>query len=413
MTNREKEAIAGADKLALKLNRVSAYVKECYDYYEQKYTPISMPTIVPEKFRPLIRVLGWATQSVNTLANKLKFLRFANADGADPFLFNEIFGYNEKDVLTDTLVLSALISSCSFVYISADTDGYPTLQAIDGGRATGVIDPRTRLLKEGYAVLERDIYGNSTLFAYFAPDYTAYIDSAKKIVDWRENPTGIPLLVPVCYMPSEVKPFGRSRITMSSKATMRDASLILLRAHCAGEFYSFPQKYVTGLDPELKFDEVKATYSSFLKLTQGENGDKAAFGQFQQGSMTPYLDDYKSKAAMFASENDLTMGDLGFATDNPATRESIEAAHEPLRSTAEKAQRNLGSGLKNAAYLAACLRDGQTYGRQILSDIDCVWAPIFSYSTSTLSGMGDAVNKMQQAFPEFFTEEKLKRLTGL
>lgn len=413
MTEYERKDIAAADRLAKKLEEKAEYVGKRYKYYEQKYFQPPFPTIVPKKFQVLIRVLGWATLSVDMLADSLIFERFSGKNGPDPLMFNQIFGYNEQEVLTDSLVLSALISSCSFAYISADTDGYPTIQAIDGGNATGVIDPRTRLLKEGYAVLERNDVEQPTLYAYFAPDHTSYIDGSGRVIDRRENSTGIPLLVPVCFMPSDAKPFGHSRITESSMQIMRDTALTLLRKHCAAEFYSFPQKYVAGLDSDTKFDEAIASFSSFLKLTTGENGDKPTLGQFQQGTMTPYIDDLKSCAAMFAGENDMTLDDLGFSTDNPATRESIEAAHEKLRKRARKAQRSLGSGLKNTAYLAACLRDGKRYGRQVLADIDCVWAPIFEPSPSALSGIGDAVMKVQQSFPDYFSEERLHRMTGL
>lgn len=404
----QKEAWTRAEKLLGKLASKSEYVRRRYEFYEQTYVPRTYPTIVPEKFRQLIHVLGWATKSVDMLANRLIFTGF----GGDVLNANQIFGFSDKNVLCSSLVLSALISSCSFVYISADADGYPRLQAIDGSRATGNIDPQTRLLKEGVAILERDEYGSPTKTAYFSPDETWVFGTHGEAARYP-NPTGYPLLVPVCYHVSEVKPFGRSRITRSGMGYIHDAALILLRTHCAGEFYSFPQKYVLGLSSATEFNEAKATMAAFLKVTQDENGDKPTFGQFQQASVTPYIDELRSKAALFAGENDLTLDDLGFSTDNPSTREAIEAAHENLRATAEKAQLDFESGFKNAAYLAACLRDGKQYGRQIMADVTCEWRPVYKPSPSGLSGIGDAVGKIQQAFPDYFTEEKFRRMTGL
>lgn len=404
----ENEARVRADVLLVKLGSKSAYVSSRYAMYEQDYLPRPFPTIVPEKFRQLIHVLGWATKSVNMLSDRVVFEQFGN----DIINANQIWDYNDGDVLSDSLVLSALISSCSFIYISADTDGYPRLQAIDGSRATGVIDPQTHMLSEGVAVLERDSLSLPTKTAYFTPEETFVFDNEGNVSRY-DNPTGYPLLVPVCHRPSEVKPFGRSRITPASIGYIHDAALVLMRTHCAGEFYAFPQKYALGLSSEVEFDEAQATMAAFLKVTQDENGEKPTFGQFQQASMTPYIDELRSKAALFAGENDMTIDDLGFSTDNPATRESIEAAHESLRMSARKAQRSFGSGFKNAAFLAACLRDGRKYGRQIMADITCEWRPIFEPSPSSLSGIGDAVTKIQQAFPDYFTEDKLHRMTGM
>lgn len=404
----ENEARVRADVLLLKLGSKAAYVSSRYEMYEQTYLPRPFPTIVPEKFRQLIHVLGWATKSVNMLSDRVVFEKFGN----DIINANQIWDYNDGDVLSDSLVLSALISSCSFIYISADADGYPRLQAIDGSRATGVIDPQTHMLSEGVVVLERDSLNLPTKTAYFTPEETFVFDNEGNVSRY-DNPTGSPLLVPVCHRPSEVKPFGRSRITSASIGYIHDAALVLMRTHCAGEFYAFPQKYALGLSSEVEFDETQATMAAFLKVTQDENGEKPSFGQFQQASMTPYIDELRSKAALFAGENDMTIDDLGFSTDNPATRESIEAAHESLRMSARKAQRSFGSGFKNAAFLAACLRDGRKYGRQIMADITCEWRPIFEPSPSSLSGIGDAVTKIQQAFPDYFTEDKLHRMTGM
>lgn len=404
----QKDAWGRAEALLGKLGTKAEYVKVRYDFYDQDYIPRPFPTIVPEKFRELIHVLGWATKSVDMLAKRLIFIEFGN----DVLNVNQIFRFSSQNILTKSLVLSALISSCSFVYISADDDGYPRLQAIDGSRATGVIDPQTRLLKEGVAILELGEFGEPVKTAYFAPDETWIFDD-KGVGIRYDNPTGYPLLVPVCYHVSEKKPFGRSRITKSSMGYIHDAALVLLRTHCAGEFYSFPQKYALGLSNEAELDEKTATMASFLKVTQDENGDKPTFGQFQQASMTPYIDELRSKAALFAGENDMTLDDLGFSTDNPATREAIEAAHENLRATAKSAQLDFEEAFKNAAYLAACLRDGKQYGRQIMADVTCEWRPVYEPSPSALSGIGDAVGKLQQAFPDYFTEEKLRRMTGL
>ena len=71
------------------------------------------------------------------------------------------------------------------------------------------------------------------------------------------------------------------------------------------------------------------------------------------------------------------------------------------------------AGLLNAGYLAACLRDGQSYKRNQLYEVKAVWKPIFEPDISSLSGIGDAVQKIQSSFPDYFTEDKLGELTGI
>ncbi|MGV7292059.1 hypothetical protein PJJ27_28925, partial [Mycobacterium kansasii] len=90
---------------------------------------------------------------------RLVFREFEN----DDFTVNEIFEENNPDIFFDSAVLSALIASCSFIYISKGENDAVRLQVIEAVNATGIIDPITGLLTEGYAVLERDENNNVVL----------------------------------------------------------------------------------------------------------------------------------------------------------------------------------------------------------------------------------------------------------
>lgn len=404
-------AYYGIDYLRQKLAAKSARVKERYEYYDMKTRVAAISSVIPENFEHLMSVLGWCQKSVDVLADRLVFDGFGN----DDFYLNELFDMNNRDIFSGSAIKDGLIGSCSFVYISADETGYPRLQAIDGGEATGILDPITYLLTEGFAVLSRDertdlpvteayfTAGNTTIYRYGKPETVI------------PNSTGHPLLVPMIFKPSAKRPFGHSRITRSNMAVMRSAVRTLWRSEISAEFYSFPQKYITNLDPASydAFDKWKATIASFLYFEKGDEGDHPILGQFQQQSMTPYADQLKMFASVFAGENGLTLDDLGFTTANPTTAEAIKAAHENLRLTAQAAQRSFGTGFINTAYLAACLRDKRKYARKVFSNLRPEWQPIFTVEPSELGTLGDAVLKIQQAFPDYFTEEKLHRLTGL
>ena len=103
-----------------------------------------------------------------------------------------------------------------------DDDDAPRLQVIEASNATGVLDPITGLLTEGYAVLKRDDNGYALLEAYFTSDVTWFYpkDGQPFAIG---NPTGVPLLVPVIHRPDAVRPFGRSRITRAGMYYQRYA----------------------------------------------------------------------------------------------------------------------------------------------------------------------------------------------
>lgn len=415
----------GIEYLRRQLAARQLRVRLRYGYYEMKRRFETVGSIIPAPFQAMKPVLGWCERAVDTLADRLVFEGFSG----DDFYMDEIFSMNNQDIFAGAAIKDALIGSCSFVYISADENGYPRLQAIDGANATGILDPITNLLTEGYAVLEREdpfstnsiLTGTgtgtsaacATVEAYFTREAT-YIYTKGKLTDTYDNPANYALLVPLIYKPSAKRPFGHSRITRACMALMNSAARTLWRSEVSAEFYSFPQKYVLGLQPNaVQLDKWAMTISSFMRFDKDSKGDHPVVGQFQQQSMLPYTEQLKMFASAFAGETSLTLDDLGFSTANPTTAEAIKAAHENLRLTAKAAQRSFGTGFKNVGFIAACLRDNQAYDRYAVRNTRAEWLPIFSVEPSELGALGDAVGKLSQAFPDYFTEDKLHRLTGL
>ena len=289
----------------------------------------------------------------------------------------------------------------------------PRLQAINADDATGIVNPITGLLNEGYAVLERDMAGLPVKEAYFTHEYTAYYENGT-LVDSREYAIKEPMLVPMVFRPDAKRVFGHSRITRSCMSQVCSALRTIKRSEISAEFYSFPQKYVTGVDQDAEqIDKWSAAMSAMMKFTLGEDGqDHVKLGQFTQQSMQPHIEQLKMFASLFASEVGLTLDDLGFPSANPSSYDAIRASHENLRLTARAAQKSFNVGILNAGYLAACIRDRYAYTRQQITVERPVWLPPFRADVSMLSGIGDALQKINGAYPEYLTEDKILELTG-
>ncbi len=400
----------GLDYLRKKLNKHSYRVNFRYKQYDMKYqdppTGITIPPDIRNQYRA---VMGWCAKAVDSLADRLVFREFIN----DNFEINEIFQMNNPDVFFDSAVLSALIASCCFVYISKGEGDIPRLQVIEANSATGVIDPITGLLTEGYAVLERDDQGKPTLEAHFLPGRTDYYVNGKLNYSIKNN-VAYPLLVPIIHRPDAVRPFGRSRITRAAVYYQKYAKRTLERADITAEFYSFPQKYVVGTHPDSEpMDTWKATITSMLEFTKDEDGDKPTLGQFTTPSMSPFTEQLRTAAACFAGETGLTLDDLGFVSDNPSSVEAIKASHENLRLAGRKAQRSLGSGFLNVGYVAACLRDDYPYLRSQFYETKPKWEPLFEADASMLTLVGDGILKLNQAIPGYADGETIRDLTGI
>lgn len=407
---REMATYKGIAYLRNKLETKRQRVLTRYQYYEMKNFVEDLKIAIPKELQHWTNALGWCGKAVDSIADRLVFREFEE----DNFEINEIFKMNNPDVLFDSAVLSAVISSCCFIYISADASGYPRLQVIDGSNATGILDPITGLLTEGYAVLERDDTGSTRIEAYFTKGMTQIIRKGASTPQVIKNKAPYPLLVPIIYRPDAKRPFGHSRISRACMSIQNAAVRTIKRSEVSAEFYSFPQKYITGLsDDAEEMENWKASMSALLTFTKDEDGDRPTIGQFTQQSMGPYIDQLRMFAALFAGETGLTLDDLGFVTDNPSSADAIKASHENLRLTARKAQRTFGSGFLNAGYLAACLRDDYSFLRSQFYLTEAVWEPIFEPDASMLSSIGDGAIKINQAVPGYFNKDNLQNLTGI
>lgn len=403
-------AYRGVEYLKRKLAEKRPRVLTRYEYYEMKDMHMPRNLMVPEKLQRHFKfVSGWCTKAVDSLADRLQFRGFRN----DNFNLTNIYELNNFDVLYDSAILGALISSCDFIYISADDDGFPRLQVIDGGNATGIIDPITNMLTEGYAVLKRDDADRPLIEAYFTAGNTTIYERGMEPYD-VPNVAPYPLLVPVINRPDSKRPFGHSRISRACMSYQNNVKDALLNMSICSEVGSYPQKYVLGMEEDAEpMDGQRAAMSSFLQINKGSDGSVPTLGSFSQAQMTPYLDEIRTYASLFAGETGLTLDDLGFSAANPSSYDAIKASHESLRLAARKAQRSFGVGFLNAGYLSACVRDNFAYKRNQLYKTLPQWEPVFEPDAAGIAAIGDAAVKVNQAVPDYFDSQNMRDLIGI
>ena len=398
----------GIDYLRKKLDEKRARVRLRYEHYEMKNVVLDLNISTPPDLRFWMGTLGWCSKAVDSMADRLVFREFED----DNLGMGEVFQMNNQDVLIDSAILGALISACDFVYVTKDNDG-TRLQVIDGSNATGIMDTNTMMLKEGYAVLDRDTLGVPTMEAHFTREATVIYRNGK-LDSIFNNPAPYPLLIPMVNRPDAKRPFGHSRISRACMSIVSAAIRTAKRSEIAAEFYSYPQKYATGLSEDAeKMDKWKAAMSTMIVFEKDEDGDKPTLGQFQQASMSPHSEQMRMWAGLFAGETGLTLDDLGFPSQNPSSAEAIKSSHETLRLMARKAQRDFSIGLLNTGYIAACVRDDIEYRREMIGLTRVKWEPVFEPDAAMLSVIGDGAIKINQSVPGFFGENNLRDLTGI
>lgn len=399
----------GIAYLRQKLKYKRRWVLQRYAYYDMTHKVRDFGISTPPRLMSHNPRLGWCRKAVDTLANRVTFREFRN----DTFGFNSIFRANNKDIFVDSAIKGALISACDFAYISKGQEEEIRIQIIDGGNATGIIDPITNLLTEGLAVLKRDDKGNALIEAYFTKEKVEIIEG-DKVVSKYNAPGNYATLVPIINDPDATRPFGQSRISRACMSIEEAAIRTIKRSEISAEFYSFPQKYVLGTSEDAEIpDKWAAAMSSMLEFTLDEDGNKPTVGQFSQQSMAPHVEQLKMFANLFSGETGLSLDDLGFPGSNPMSAESIKATHENLRLSARKLQRDIGSALVNIGMMAVCLKDEKAYNRESFEGIEPIFEPIFEPDSSMLSAIGDGVLKINQAIPDYINESNMRDLTGI
>ena len=106
--------LLGIARLRQRLAQKAPRVGLRYSFYEQKNIFRSFNLVIPARWNALAVSMGWATKAVDALADRLVFRAFDK----DFYGMADVFRMNSEDVLTDSAILAALISGCSFVYIS-------------------------------------------------------------------------------------------------------------------------------------------------------------------------------------------------------------------------------------------------------------------------------------------------------
>ena len=267
----------GIEYLRRKLDKKRWRVNVRYKYYEMKNVTRDLGISTPPGLRNWYSVLGWNAKAVDALADRLVFREFAD----DTFDLNGIYNMNNRDTLFDSAILGSLIGSCDFIYIREDEGGNPVLEVIDGANATGIMDPQTGMLTEGYAVLERDERERPVVEAYFKPHETWVFRDGQEAAELFETIAPYPLLVPIVYRPDAKRPFGHSRISRACMEITASAIRTLKRSEISAEFFSFPQRWVVGTSPHADpLEKWRVTMSSLLEITKDEDGSSNFSGDF-------------------------------------------------------------------------------------------------------------------------------------
>ncbi len=420
---RENKAKIIANSLLKKLAVYEPQVANKYAYYEADHDTRDFGISTPRKMLHHRPGVGWASRAVNTLSDRVNFDGFAR----DNFGVNDYFTQINANSVISQGKHDTAVAGCAFVAVlnnpdPADTNHPKILVPFTAEEATGEINQTSGLLTHGLAVTRwakpaasLSVKPNCKRFApadyiVFTNSFTARFES-NKLIEITDNPTGRCLLLPMTHRATARQPLGKSRLTKTARRIIQEVSRQKRREEIAEEFYSLPQRYITGLAEGAKKDpKLDSSIGLVWAIPKDEDGNAPTVGQLQQMSIDGFIGAKKDKARDFCAETALTLRNLGYETGNPTSAESLSAMSDDLLLEATNWQDELGSQIKNIAITLRMCIDGISDVPDAMNDLVPAWKPIFQFN---VGAAGDAIGKIQTAMPEFIGSVASYRMLGV
>lgn len=374
-------------------------------YYSQKNTLKDLGIAIPPVLKKMEYALGWPAKAVDMLSVRSRFDGFVTPGDVDHGV-NDILKENNFSVLYRQATTSELIHSCSFITVSKGGAGDPAvvISAYDAETAAALWDNRRKKIRCGMTIVDVDPKSREPTQINLYTN-TAIIEMKKNRADiweakYKNHKQGRPLMEPMVYRPSLDRPFGKSRVSRAVMSITDSAIRTAVRTEVSSEFFTSPQKYLMGADPELfvKNSKWEAYIGNILAVSKDEDGDKPDFGQLPQASMQPHMDYMRTLAAQFAGETGIPISSLGVIHDNPASAEAIYAAKEDLIIEAEGLNETNGIALRNIGLLVAAI-SGNTTIDALPDDVKKMQPRFRNPAIPSVVSQSDAIIKQVSAIP--------------
>lgn len=371
------------------------------NYFEGRHRLRQLGLTLPPSLSNLDTVVGWPTQAVTTLENRLDLDGFVRADKSEiDDEIAELFAQNNMRIDSSQAHTAAYVHGTSFVAVTAGIepdDPAAVITVHSALQATGLWDPRKRRLTAGLIVEQNDdktkqfprrlslLTDTHLVVITFSP-------SARGEVERLPHGLNRVPMVALSHRPWLERPFGVSRISRAVMSLTDQAVRCIMRTEAAAEFFSFPQRFILGADKD-SFDKAgwELYMDRLMAIERDENGELPQVQQLNAASLQPHIDELRSIAMMFSGETGIPPSYLGIIHDNPASADAIRAGEAKLVKIAERDQVVFGQRWCEVARLAIELATGE---ETPLNGLQARWKDA---STPTKSAQAQAVMTLVQA----------------
>ena len=360
---------------------------EVYNYHKSKnykknksyeghisLSEVNLGIALPKGFAGLEIGCEWGAKTVDVLAARSMFDGFVGENGDPDEQLKEIMTANRFISEYRKNCRDELKYGCTFATLSADPDCGCAIRFHTPLTAAALWNGEKGRIDCGMAVIDT-IPDESQKATWHPSLINFYTDDAIWVLEKRGSTwiaeaqlhqMGRPLMEPLIWNATSSKPFGRSRIKEPVRRLIESYVRTIANATIGLEFSTAPQKYLLGVTDE-QFDAVvnqkfKQYIGNILAATTNpDTGEKPAFGQLQQGTLSPHVEMLRMLATQFSAATGLSVTDTGVVNDaNPTSSDAILAQSQTLIQLAEDLNAGNGDALRTIALMALAIANNTT-----------------------------------------------------
>ena len=384
-------------------------------YYDDEVECKNLGLAVPPQIaRDVDTSVGWCAKAVDALATRTVFDGFTCMDAPTAEKVAEIVKTSDMPMSYKMAVPSELVYGCGFWTVSPDEDFGVAINYHDAVTASALWDYRRKRVKAGLVVEDFRQKGKTTpdlvepcFVVVHTSDSVIELERGERS-DWhavrKPHRVGRPLIEPMCYKPTNKKPFGASRITKACMGITDDMMREIVRTSLHSELYSSGMKAILGVTDEqydaIMGDRYRAAMTSLFVATRDREGNVPDIEQFAQQSMEPHIAAMDKLAARMASETNLPSAAFGVDAKVYTSNDSLKASTADLVLEAENLNKTNGRAMRNVALLALAILGNKPVKELAPEELNISvhWRDPAMPSVASVS---DAVIKQVSAVPAF------------
>lgn len=393
-------------------------------------------TIPPDIASKVDTHCGFAAKAVDYIAirSKIDGITSENADVAKQV--NALLDANDFAVSYQMALPTEMVHGCGFWAISKGGAGEPpaVITYHNAESAAATWDFRKKRIKAGFCIGDWELESTRNggeyqpslviLHTEYAAIEIEKHGKGKWVAIRKPHLIGKPLMVPMCNMPTDTKPFGKSSVTKTLCGIVDEVQRLKLRLSIHSEVFSSGQKAILGVSDEqfdsLQGQKFRAAMSEMLIMTRDENGEIPEISAFAQQSPEPIIKAIELQMSLAAAETGVPVAEFGLSSNGYTSSDALRASTDQAVLICENLNANNGKAIAEVARIALAIATGRTLA-ELTDDERTIAVHWIDPSMPSAASVADATVKLAGAVPEFggtdifwemngFNEEQRRRV---